>query len=168
MPLRRLTQGRTARLAQPRRDSAGRPPRDLEAGGKTEREQHNLFRFRPGAAAPPAPATPSVVRGAVRSHLARAAGAIPLKFIGSLTPSRAKRIAALVDTTGHSYQAPGTSSPGNSILKMSVSRSSWRIWTGGAADDSAGGILKLQIEVKVERVNDQIEQCRLQTASGNL
>ena len=48
---------------------------------------------------------------------------IPLKFIGIVeAPSRAKRIAALVDTTGHSYQgAEGEIVAGQyRILKIGV------------------------------------------------
>lgn len=65
----------------------------------------NLFRFRPKPPAPPTSAPPP----AVRNIPSAPAGPpplppIPLKFIGIVeAPAQAKRIAALVDSTGHSY-----------------------------------------------------------------
>jgi len=66
--------------------------------------ERNLFRFKPK----PPPAPPPVAPPVVRTVPSVPAGPpplppIPLKFIG-IVEAPAKRIAALVDSTGHSYQ----------------------------------------------------------------
>jgi hypothetical protein len=68
--------------------------------------ERNLFRFRPKPPPPSPPPAPPVV-----SNIPSAPAGppppppIPLKFIGILeAPAQSKRIAALVDPTGHSFQ----------------------------------------------------------------
>lgn len=66
----------------------------------------NLFRFKPKPPPPPPSAPPSIAR----TTPSVPAGppplpSIPLKFIGIVeAPTQAKRIAAFVDSTGHSFQ----------------------------------------------------------------
>jgi hypothetical protein len=70
--------------------------------------ERNLFRFRPKPppAAPPAAAPPPVVRNIPSvSAGPPPLPPIPLKFIGIVeAPTQSKRIAALVDSTGHSFK----------------------------------------------------------------
>jgi len=68
----------------------------------------NLFRFRPKPPPPPPPPIP-IVRTAPPPPIVPPGPPplppIPLKFIGIIeAPTQAKRIAAFVDTTGHSLQ----------------------------------------------------------------
>jgi hypothetical protein len=82
--------------------------RELEAERpKPNENERNLFRFRPKAPPPPVARTsPEIVRAVPTAPPGPPPPApIPLKFIGIVeAPARAKRIAALVDATGHSYQ----------------------------------------------------------------
>ena len=69
----------------------------------------NLFRFRPKPPPPPPPAPPPIVRTTPTLPIVPPGPPplppIPLKFIGIVeAPSQSKRIAAFVDTTGHSFQ----------------------------------------------------------------
>jgi hypothetical protein len=69
--------------------------------------ERNLFRFKPK---PPPPPPPSLVAPVVRPGPAAPSGPAPpppiaLKFIGIVeAPSQQKRIAALVDPTGHAFE----------------------------------------------------------------
>jgi hypothetical protein len=68
----------------------------------------NLFRFRPKPSPPPPP-PPPIVRTTPLPPIVPPGPPplppIPLKFIGIVeAPSQSKRIAALVDTAGHSWQ----------------------------------------------------------------
>jgi hypothetical protein len=86
--------------------------------------ERNLFRFQPKAAPPPPAAPPSVVRNAPSVPAGPPpVPPIPLKFIGIVeAPSRSKRIAALVDSTGQPYHgAEGDVVAGQyRILKIGV------------------------------------------------
>lgn len=70
--------------------------------------ERNLFRFKPKAP-PPAPPRPVVPPPVVRNVPSMPAGPpslppIPLRFIGIVeAPAQSKRIAALVDPTGHAF-----------------------------------------------------------------
>jgi hypothetical protein len=69
--------------------------------------ERNLFRFKPKPP-PPAPPRAAAPPPVVRNIPSVPAGPpplspIPLRFIGIVEPSQSKRIAALVDSTGHSY-----------------------------------------------------------------
>lgn len=66
--------------------------------------ERDLFRFRPKP--PPPPAPPPVVRNTPTAPAGPPAPPpIPLKFIGIVeAPTQSKRIAALVDSTGHPFQ----------------------------------------------------------------
>ena len=69
----------------------------------------NLFRFRPKPPPPPPPAPPPIVRTTPPPPIVPPGPPplppIPLKFIGIVeVPAKSKRIAAFVDTTGHSLQ----------------------------------------------------------------
>jgi hypothetical protein len=82
--------------------------KELEADRpKPSANERNLFRFKPKAPPPLPPSrnTPAEVRsGPIVPPGPPPPAPIPLKFIGIVeTPTRAKRIAALVDPTGHSY-----------------------------------------------------------------
>jgi hypothetical protein len=68
----------------------------------------NLFRFRPKPPPPPPPAPPPIVRTTPPPPIVPPGPPplppIPLKFIGIIeVPTQTKRIAAFVDTAGHSY-----------------------------------------------------------------
>jgi hypothetical protein len=100
--------------------------RDLEAERpKPPENERNLFRFKPKAPPPPPPQS---VSQTPLGTLPEAAGPpppapIPLKFIGiAEAPAQGKRIAALVDPTGHSYHgAEGEIVAGQyRILKIGV------------------------------------------------
>jgi hypothetical protein len=82
--------------------------RDLEAERpKPNENERNLFRFKPKAPPPPVARTsPEIVRNVPTAPPGPPPPApIPLKFIGIVeAPTRAKRIAALVDNSGHVYQ----------------------------------------------------------------
>jgi hypothetical protein len=82
--------------------------RELEAERpKPTENERNIFRFKPKAPPPPvARTTPEIARAVPTTPPGPPPPLpIPLKFIGIVeAPARAKRIAALVDTTGHSYQ----------------------------------------------------------------
>jgi hypothetical protein len=65
----------------------------------------NLFRFRPKPAPPPAPPPPVVREIPSGPPGPPPLPPIPLKFIGIVeAPMQSKRLAALVDPTGRSYQ----------------------------------------------------------------
>jgi hypothetical protein len=68
----------------------------------------NLFRFKPKPPPPAPPAPPQIVRTAPAPIVPTGPPplpAIPLKFIGIVeAPTQSKRIAAFVDSTGHSFQ----------------------------------------------------------------
>jgi hypothetical protein len=68
--------------------------------------ERNLFRFKPKAPPPAPPAPPPVVRPApIVPAGPPPLPPIPLKFIGIVeAPSEAKRLAALIDSTGHSFR----------------------------------------------------------------
>ena len=72
---------------------------------KPVESERNLFRFRPKPPAPPPQGATPVVRtvpGAPPGP--RSLAPIPLTFIGIVeAPETAKRIVALIDTTGHAY-----------------------------------------------------------------
>jgi len=120
------TGGRTAR-------AAGAAPatapdvhlRNLEAERpKPAENERNLFRFRPKAPPPTVRATPQVITPQPSIPVGPPpAPPIPLKFIGIVeAPNQAKRLAALVDATGHSYHgAEGEIVAGQyRILKIGV------------------------------------------------
>jgi len=81
--------------------------RNLEAERpKPGENERNLFRFKPKAPPPsPAIATAPVVRPAPSGPIGPPPPPpIPLKFIGIVeAPAQGKRLAALVDATGHPY-----------------------------------------------------------------
>ena len=99
---------RSARITEP---SATAPDVHLSAldaeRPKPIPGERNLFRFRPK---PPPPAPAPVPPPVVRNIPSVPAGPpppppIPLKFIGIVeAPAQSKRIAALVDSTGHPFQ----------------------------------------------------------------
>jgi hypothetical protein len=100
--------------------------RNLEAERpKPGDNERNLFRFKPKAAPPPpVRATPPVVAAAPSGPPGPPpAPPIPLKFIGIVeAPNQSKRLAALVDATGHPYHgAEGEIVAGQyRILKIGV------------------------------------------------
>jgi hypothetical protein len=100
---------RTARITEP---SATAPDVHLRAlddeRTKPISGDRNLFRFRPKPPPPPPPVPPPIVRTAPTPIVPPGPPplpAIPLKFIGIVeAPTQSKRIAAFVDSTGHSFQ----------------------------------------------------------------
>ena len=68
--------------------------------------ERNLFRFRPKPPPAPPPVPPPVVRNIPGGPSGPPPPPpIPLKFIGIVeAPAQSKRIAALVDSTGHAFQ----------------------------------------------------------------
>ena len=92
---------------------------------KPDPGERNPFRFRPK---PPPPAPPVVAPPVARTTPSTPAGPpppapIPLKFIGIVeAPAQSKRIAALVDSTGHAFQGAegGVVAGQYRILKIGV------------------------------------------------
>ena len=104
----RARAARTARITEPPATAPDVHLRALdEERPKPIAGERNLFRIKPSPPPPPSPAarppmvrtTPSVPAGP--SPLPQ----IPLRFIGIVeAPTQSKRIAALVDSTGHPFQ----------------------------------------------------------------
>ena len=101
---------RSAHIAEPSATAPDVHLRALDAERpQPVRGERNLFRFRPPPPPPPPAPAPAPVPIA-RPVPSVPAGPpspppIPLKFIGIVeAPAQSKRIAALVDSTGHSFQ----------------------------------------------------------------